>query len=114
MKYRCLYTLSDKPDHDEEMTEKRPQLNVRVAGSILRRIDVLIESGEYSDRTDFVTQALLYLLNREDIRRELRTDIINEVSKDAERRLYSDEYVQFVGELIHSTMTKIMEDQRKK
>lgn len=96
------------------MTEKRPHLNVRVAGSILRRIDALIESGEYSDRTDFVNQAIIYLLNRGDIRRELRTEIISEVSKDAERRLYSDEYVQFVGELIHSTMTRIIEDQRKK
>lgn len=96
------------------MGEKRPQLNVRVAESILRRIDALIEKGEYSDRTDFTNQALLNLLNREEDRRGLVSGIIREISNDTERRLYSEKYIDFVGEIVHTTMTKIFEEQRKK
>ena len=95
------------------MTEKRPRVTVRIPESILRKVDAEIESGKYSDRTDCIIQALLYQLNREEIRRELSNEVISQVAKDRERWIYSDETMQFIGELIHSTMTKIFEDRDK-
>lgn len=96
------------------MAGSRPNLNVRCPDSLLRKIDTLIEKGEYSDRTDFIVQAIIYLLERDNIRLGLRNDIINEVVKESERRLYSEQFAEYIGELVHTTMTRIIEDRKKK
>lgn len=96
------------------MAGNRPNLNVRCPDSLLRKIDALIEKEEYSDRTDFITQAIIYLLERDNIRTGLKNDIIQEVAKEHERRLYSKEYIEFIGEIAFTTMNKIIEDRKKK
>jgi Arc/MetJ-type ribon-helix-helix transcriptional regulator len=92
----------------------RPQLNIRTTDSIIKRIDAKIESGEYSDRSDFVNQAILYQLNRDELRAGLKSDIIRDIENYLERRHSFENRGDLLGEIIHTTVIKILENYEKK
>jgi len=66
------------------MAGKFGQISVRVDQKILDRIEALIASGQFASKSDFVYQAIIAYLNREDYEKQVRGQLIELLRSDRE------------------------------
>ena len=66
------------------MAGKFMQISVRVDQKILDKIEALIASGQFASKSDFVFQAIIASLNREDYEKQVRGKLIELLRSDGE------------------------------
>ena len=83
------------------MAGKFGQLSVRVDQKILGKIEELIESGQFASKSDFVYQAIIAYLNREDYEKQVRGQLIELLRSDRE---VADAFKDRVREVIAASL----------
>lgn len=86
-------------------------LNCRISCYLAKKIEVLVETGEFQTRTDVVEAALHYYLNRHDLRQDMIRAMLSEadrmIDKNLEERLYSDENKEFLHHIVSDVYRSI-------
>jgi Arc/MetJ-type ribon-helix-helix transcriptional regulator len=92
---------------------QKTALNFRISEAILRRIDKFVESGEYSDRTEFVLQAVYYQLNKEELRRDFKDEIIKDAETMMRKVMYDTKMMENIQRMVKATVISIKEEMEK-
>jgi Arc/MetJ-type ribon-helix-helix transcriptional regulator len=62
----------------------KPSINVRLSPALLNDIDKLVKSGEYINRSDFVTRAIIELVQRDGMQKFIQEEIKKALKEEKE------------------------------
>lgn len=68
------------------MRQKRERFEVRISPAALKRIDILIDSGEYASRSDFIHEAICEKLAEEKVVKNFKEKLLELIRTDPDIR----------------------------
>lgn len=90
------------------------QITCRLSASLLMKMQRLVDAGEFTNTTDLVNSALHYYINRQELRRDLLHQLMDEMDRKTDEklreRLYSAENKEFLHDISRDVALEILKD----
>ncbi|MBN1166297.1 MAG: hypothetical protein JXA44_04110 [Methanospirillaceae archaeon] len=85
-------------------------ITIRFSDAILRRIDAFVEKGAYEDRSEYIRQAVYYQLNRDELRRDFKDEILLTAQETLRKVLHEPLFIHKI-EIMMKTMIMMVFDE---
>lgn len=91
------------------------QITCRLSASLLAKMQYLVDAGEFTNVTDLVNSALHFYVNRQELRRDLLHQLMEEMDRKMNdkltERLYSPENKKFLHGITRDVALEVMREQ---